>query len=180
MDHDTYPESYVSRILRSVKTIAMIGASGRDVRPSNIVMKYLLAKGYDVYPVNPGLAGKQVMGREVYGSLADIPVHIDMVDVFRGSDALPGIVDEILALDDRPDVLWTQLTVRNDEAARKAEAAGIKVVMDRCPKIEYGRHSGEIKWNGVNSRMISSKKPVMQKGYQALGIRPQRDRAQGD
>ena len=125
MDHDTYPESYISRILHSVKTIAMIGASGRDVRPSNIVMKYLLAKGYDVYPVNPGLAGQQVMGRTVYASLADIPVHIDMVDVFRGSDALPGVVDEILALEDRPDVLWTQLTVRNGECSAIRRSAPV-------------------------------------------------------
>jgi hypothetical protein len=176
MNHDEYPESYISEILRSVKTIAMIGASGRDVRPSNIVMKYLLDKGYTVTPVNPGLAGKDMLGQKVYASLADLPGPVDMVDVFRNSDALEGIVTEILQLDWKPKVLWAQLTVRNDEAARRAEAAGIKVVMNRCPKIEYGRHSREIGWNGVNSRIISSKKPIAQKGYQALGIRPQRDR----
>jgi len=108
-----------------------------------------------------------------YASLADIPWHIDMVDVFRGSDALPGIVDEILALKDRPDVLWAQLTVFHAEAGQRAEDAGLKVVMNRCPKIEYGRLSGEIRWSGVNSRIISSRKPVAQRGFQALGIRPQ-------
>ena len=171
MNHDSYPDSYIANILHSVKSIAMVGASAKDVRPSFIVMKYLLAKGYDVIPVNPGQAGKEILGQVVYARLSDIAQPIDMVDVFRGSDALPAIVDEILTLEPKPRVLWAQLTVRNDEAAAKAEAAGLKVVMNRCPKIEYGRHSGEIGWNGVNSRIISSKKPVVQRGFQALGIR---------
>lgn len=94
-----------------------------------------------------------------------------MVDIFRASDAVPPIVDEALALDPLPKVIWMQLGVRHEEAARKAEAAGVQVVMDRCPKIEYGRLSGEIGWNGVNSRLISSKKPVMRKGFQSFGIR---------
>jgi hypothetical protein len=172
MEHDHYSDAYISGILNSVKTIAMIGASPKDVRPSNIALKYLVAKGYRLFPINPGQAGKEMYGRMTYASLADIPEHIDMVDVFRGSHALPAIVDEILALDDRPDVLWAQLTVRNDEAARNAEAAGLKVVMNRCPKIEYGRLSGEISWSGVNSRVISSRKPVRGQGVQALGLRP--------
>ncbi|MDA4846835.1 CoA-binding protein [Hoeflea poritis] len=171
MNHDSYPDSYIANILHSVKSIAMIGASAKDVRPSYIAMKYLLAKGYEVHPVNPGQAGKEILGQMTYARLSDVPAPIDMVDVFRGSDALPAIVDEVLKMEPRPGVIWAQLTVRNDEAAAKAEAAGLKVVMNRCPKIEYGRHSGEIGWNGVNSRIISSKKPVLQSGYQALGIR---------
>ncbi|MEX3009351.1 CoA-binding protein [Hoeflea sp. TYP-13] len=171
MNHDKYEDAYIAGILHSVETIAMVGASPKDVRPSFIVMKYLLAKGYKVTPINPGHAGKEILGQTVFGHLSDVPHHIDMIEVFRGSSALPGIVDEVLALKDRPDVLWAQLTVRNDEAAERAEAAGMKVVMNRCPKIEYGRLSGEIGWNGVNSRVISAKKPVLQRGYQALGIR---------
>jgi len=166
MDHNSYSDHYISTILNSVKTIAMIGASPKDVRPSYIVMKYLLAKGYRVVPINPGQAGRMIQGQMTYAGLADVPEPVDMVDVFRGSDALPAIVSDILSLDNRPKVLWAQLSVRHDEAA------GLKVVMNRCPKIEYGRLSGEIGWNGVNSRVISSRKPVRRSGFQALGIRP--------
>jgi predicted CoA-binding protein len=134
-------------------------------------MKYMLDKGYSVVPVNPGQAGKLILGQMTYARLSDIPVPIDMVDVFRASDAVPGIVDETLSLDPLPKVVWMQLTVRHDEAAARAEAAGLKVVMDRCPKIEYARLSGEIGWNGVNSGMISSRKPVMRSGYQSYGLR---------
>ncbi|MGB6117736.1 MAG: CoA-binding protein [Mesorhizobium sp.] len=171
MNHDTYDNSYISQILRSVKTIAIVGASANEVRPSFFVTKYMIDKGYEVYPVNPGHAGKEILGRMTYASLADIPVAIDMVDIFRGSDAVPPIVDEALALDPKPKVIWMQLTVRHDEAAAKAEAAGLNVVMNRCPKIEYGRLSGEIGWNGVNSGTISSKRPVMRSGFQSFGIR---------
>jgi predicted CoA-binding protein/predicted enzyme related to lactoylglutathione lyase len=170
MDHSRYSDSYISGILNSVKTIAIVGASPNDVRPSFFVLKYLQAKGYDVYPVNPGHDDKEILGRKVYAKLADIPVPIDMVEVFRASDAAPGIVDQALALKPRPKVIWMQLGVSHDEAAAKAEAAGLKVVMNRCPKIEYGRLSGEISWSGVNSRIISSKKPVM-RGVQKLGMR---------
>jgi len=171
MDHDAYENAYISGILNSVKSVAIVGASANDVRPSFFVAKYLIDKGYDVYPVNPGQAGKEILGRPVYARLADIPVPVDMVDIFRASAAVPPIVDEVLALDPLPKVIWMQLTVRNDEAAAKAEAAGIKVVMNRCPKIEYARLSGEIGWNGVNSQVISSKKPLMRSGYQSFGIR---------
>ena len=135
------------------------------------MLKYLLNKGFDVYPVNPSQAGNEILGRKVYARLADIPVALDMVDIFRASDAVPGIVDEVLKLDPLPRVVWMQLTVRHDEAAARAEAAGIKVVMNRCPKIEYGRLSGEIAWTGVNSGVLSSKKPVMRSGFQSFGIR---------
>jgi predicted CoA-binding protein len=141
------------------------------VRPSFFVLKYLIAKGFTVYPVNPGQAGKEILGQRVYARLSDIPHPIDMVDIFRAPDAVPAIVDEALALDPLPKVIWMQLGVRNDGAAAKAEAAGLKVVMNRCPKIEYGKLSGEIGWNGVNSGVLSSKKPVMRGGFQSFGIR---------
>ena len=181
MDHDHYPDAYISGILSSVKTIAMVGASANEVRPSFFVMKYLIDKGipserlkaagYRVIPVNPGQAGKDILGQKVFARLADIPEAIDMVDVFRASEAVPAIVDEVLTLTPLPKVIWTQLTVRHDEAARKAEAAGIQVVMNRCPKIEYARLCGEIGWSGVNSRILSAKKPQMRQGFQSFGLR---------
>lgn len=171
MNHDAYDNAYISGILNSVKTVAMVGASANDVRPSFFVLKYLLAKGFSVFPINPGHAGKQILGRMTYAKLSDIPGPIDMVDIFRASNAVPPIVDEALALKPLPKVIWMQLTVRHDEAAAKAEAAGVKVVMNRCPKIEYGRLSGEIGWNGVNSGVLSAKKPLMRPGFQSFGVR---------
>lgn len=142
MNHDVYPDYYISDILRSTRTIALVGASPNAERPSHRVMAFLLRKGYTVFPVNPGQAGKEIHGQTVYATLADIPEPIDMVDVFRAADALPALVDEILALKVRPKVIWGQLAVRDDKAAEKAEAVGIKVVMDRCPAIEYPRLVG--------------------------------------
>jgi len=171
MNHDAYDNAYIAGILNSVKTIAMVGASANDVRPSYFVLKYLLGKGFSVFPINPGQAGKEILGRMTYARLADVPEPIDMVDVFRGSAAVPGVVDEVLRLDPLPKVVWMQLGVRHDEAAARAEAAGIKVVMNRCPKIEYGKLSGEIGWTGVNSGVLSSKKPLMRPGFQSFGVR---------
>jgi hypothetical protein len=171
VNHDAYPDAYISSILRSVRTVAVVGASANEARPSFFVLKYLIAKGFEVYPLNPGLAGKTLLDRPVFASLRDVPVPIDMVDVFRNAEAAAGVVDEALALAPPPKVIWMQLGVRNDAAAAKAEAAGIQVVMNRCPKIEYGRLSGEIGWAGVNSRTISSKKPVARSGFQRLGLR---------
>ncbi len=171
MNHDSYDQSYITGILASVKTIAIVGASANEVRPSFFVMKYLVGKAFEVFPVNPGQAGKEILGRMAYAKLADIPPPIDMVDIFRASNAVPGIVDEILALHPLPKVLWMQLTVRHDEAAAKAEAAGVSVVMNRCPKIEYARLAGEIGWSGVNSGIMSSKKPIMRSGFQSFGVR---------
>ncbi|ESZ57795.1 CoA-binding protein [Mesorhizobium sp. C120A] len=171
MNHDSYDNAYIGGILNSVKTIAMVGASANDVRPSFFVLKYLLAKGFSVFPINPGQAGKEILGRMTYASLADLPEPVDMVDIFRASAAVPGIVDEVLKLDPLPKVIWMQLGVRDDEAAARAEAAGIKVVMNRCPKIEYGKLSGEIGWTGVNSGVLSSKKPLMRSGFQSFGVR---------
>lgn len=171
MNHDAYDNAYIAGILNSVKTIAVVGASANDVRPSFFVMKYLLAKGFSVIPVNPGQTGKEILGQMTYARLADISVPVDMVDIFRASEAVPAIVDEVLGLEPLPKVIWMQLTVRNDEAAARAEAAGIKVVMNRCPKIEYARLAGEIGWNGINSGVISSKKPIMRAGFQSFGVR---------
>jgi len=137
-----YPDEYLRDILRSVKTIAMVGASAKEIRPSFRVMSFLLARGYHVIPVNPGFAGREIQGQKVYARLADIGERIDMVDVFRAPSALPGLVEEVLALDPLPMVLWTQLDVRDDEAAARAVRAGMKVVMDRCPAIEYPRLIG--------------------------------------
>ena len=171
MNHDSYDDAYISGILNEVRTIAVVGASANDVRPSFFVTKYLIDKGFVVFPVNPGQAGKEILGRPVFARLADIPEPVDMVDIFRASDAVPPIVDEALALKPLPKVICLQRSVRSDEAAAKAEAAGVKVVMNRCPKIEYGRLSGEIGWTGVNSRVISAKKPVMRDGFQSFGVR---------
>ena len=173
MNHDAYPDAYIRDILLGVKTIAMVGASANEARPSYIVFKYLIGRGYKLYGVNPGLAGTTLLGAPIVARLGDIGEPIDMVDIFRNSQAAGAIVDEALALDPKPKVIWMQLTVRNDEASARAEAQGVKVVMNRCPKIEYGRLSGEIGWNGVNSRILSSKRPQMMRGFQKFGL--QRD-----
>ncbi len=177
MDHDSYPDSYIAGILREAKSFAIVGASANTVRPSYFVQKYLLAKGYRVFPVNPGLAGGEILGQKVFANLAALEEPVDVIDIFRNSAAALGIVKEALALKDKLgiEVVWMQLGVRNDEAARLAEEAGMKVVMNRCPKIEYGRISGEIAWAGVNNRMISSQKPaILGKGYQQLSIRKEK------
>ena len=170
MTHDSYPDDLIRSILKSTKTIALVGASANEVRPSYFVLKYLLGRGYRMFPVNPGIAGTEILGAKVYGSLAEIPEPLDMVEIFRNSEAADGIVDEALALDPLPKVIWMQLSVRNDAAAARADARGVQVIMNRCPKIEYGRISGEIGWTGVNTRMLSSKKPAMMKGFQKFTI----------
>lgn len=170
MNHDTYSDKYIKTILDEVKTVAMVGASANTVRPSYFVLKYLLAKGYEVWPINPGQAGKEILGQTVYASLQDLPGTPDMIDIFRNSEAAGQIVDDVLESGQLPKVIWMQLTVRHDAAAKRAEAAGIKMVMDRCPKIEYGRLSGEIGWAGVNSRTVSAKRPKLKSGYQHRGL----------
>jgi predicted CoA-binding protein len=156
VDHDDYPDKYLREILGRVKTIAMVGASTNWNRPSFFAMKYLQHKGYRVIPVNPGAAGQTLLGEKVYASLREIPDKIDMVDIFRNAAAAGPIVDEAIAIG--APVVWMQLGVRNDEAAARAEAAGLTVVMNRCPKIEYGRLHGELSWGGINSGIISSKR----------------------
>jgi uncharacterized protein len=174
MNHDAYPDNYIRGILNSVKTIAVVGVSPKDNRPSYFVFKYLQERGYRMIPVNPGQADKEILGQKVYASLADIPVPVDMVDIFRASEHVLPIVQEALALERQPKVIWMQLTVRNDEAAALAEAAGMNVVMNRCPKIEYGRLSSEIGWIGVNSRVLSSKRAhPLGKGVQRMGLKPE-------
>ncbi|GLH75820.1 CoA-binding protein [Bradyrhizobium sp. SSBR45G] len=165
MNHDTYPDDYIRGILNGVKVIAMVGASPSEIRPSFFAFKYLVQRGYDMIPVNPGHVGKSLMGRPFVASLADIGRPLDMVDIFRSSQHIMPVVDEALKLSPLPKVIWMQLGARDDAAAEKAEAAGMKVVMNRCPKIEYGRLSSEISWMGVNSRTISAKRaPIPTQG----------------
>jgi len=159
MNHDLYSDAYIADILSSHRTIAMVGASPNASRPSYFAMKYLLTKGFSVIPVNPGHAGKDILGQTVYATLADIPGPVDIVDIFRNSKAALPITRDAIAIGAK--VVWMQLGVRNGEAAKLAEEAGLKVVMNRCPKIEYGRLSGELGWAGVNSRTLSSKRPVL-------------------
>jgi uncharacterized protein len=158
-----YSDEFIRSILRATKTIAMVGASGNEMRPSYFAMKYLLDKGFVVRPVNPGLAGKDILGQKVYASLHEVPAPVDMVDIFRASDAAPGIVREALAEKDRLGLktIWMQLGVISEEAAALAREAGLNVVMDRCPKIEYGRLSGEISWMGINRKLIDNRKPLL-------------------
>lgn len=161
MNHDSYSDTYIRGILNTVKTIAMVGASEKENRPSYFAFKYLLERGYKMIPVNLGHAGEQMLGQQIYARLADIPEPVDMVDIFRASQYALPVVREALALNPRPQVIWMQLGIRNDEAAALAEANGMKVVMNRCPKIEYGRLSSEIAWMGVNTRTISSRKATI-------------------
>ena len=170
VDHDAYADDWLREILRSVKTVAIVGASANEVRPSFFVLKYLIAKGYDVTAINPGRAGGTIAGAPVVASLADLPGPVDMVDVFRRPEALPGVAAEIMAMAELPKVVWLQLGIRDDAVARALEMAGIQVVQDRCPKIEYARLCGEIGWTGFNRRTISARKPKLSKGFQHYGL----------
>src|SRR5450631_3894918 len=175
LDPIPYTDAKLRRILSTVRTIAMVGASTNWNRPSYFVMKYLQGKGYRVIPVNPGAAGQNLLGETVRANLAEIAEPIDMVQIFRRSEAVPPIIDEAIAAG--AIVIWMQLGVRHESAAAKAEAAGLTVIMDRCPKIEFGRLGGELSWSGVNSGIISSKrrqapkpsvnKPLVEKDEQA-------------
>ena len=169
--HDYYSDALIRSVLTSVKTIAVVGASDNPARPSYLVFKYLMQRDFKVIPVNPGRVGHTMLGVPFMATLADIHEPVDMVNIFRASEAALGVVDDALALVPLPKIIWMQLGVSNAAAAEKAEAAGLTVIMNRCPKIEYGRLSGEISWQGVNSRIISSKKPVLAgKGVQKLGL----------
>src|SRR5262245_22061902 len=171
MNNDNYDDSYIRGILNTVKTIAMVGASAKDNRPSYFAFKYLMERGYNMIPINPGLAGKELLGRKIYGRLSEVPEPIDMIDIFRAANYAVPVVQEALTLTPKPRVIWMQLTVRNDEAAALAEANGMKVVMNRCPKIEYGRLSSEIGWMGINSRTLSSKRArVLGGGVQRMSL----------
>jgi uncharacterized protein len=170
MNHDGYDDGYIRGILNASKTIAMVGVSANVSRPSYFAFKYLLERGFHMIPVNPGLKG-DLLGQKAYGSLLDIPEPVDMVDIFRSSQYAPAIVEEALKMRPRPRVIWMQLGIRNDEAARLAEANGLKVVMNRCPKIEYGRLSSEISWMGVNTRTLTAKKAkILGGGIQRMAL----------
>ena len=171
MSHESYDDTYIRGILNTVKTIAMVGVSAKDSRPSYFAFKYLLERGYRMIPVNPGLADKDLLGQKAYARLADIPEPVDMVDIFRASPFVLPIVEEALKMQPRPRVVWMQLGIRNDAAAALAEQNGIKVVMNRCPKIEYGRLSSEISWMGVNSRTLTSKRAqISGRGIQRMSL----------
>ena len=160
LEDDTHITDDLLAILRDTRTIAMVGASPKWNRPSYFAMKYLQEKGYRVIPVNPGQAGKEILGERVYASLAEIPDSFEMVDIFRNSEAAGPVTDEAIAVakDKGIKVIWMQLGVINHEAAERARAAGLTVVMDRCPKIEFGRLNAELSWGGFNSRIISAKR----------------------
>src|SRR5207302_5028349 len=165
LDPIPYSDAQLRAILERVKTIAMVGASSNWNRPSYFVMKYLQGKGYRVIPVNPGIAGQELLGEKVYAGLRDITDPIDMVDVFRPAREAPHIVEDAIAIG--APVLWMQLGIRNDAAAARAEAAGIEVIMNRCPKIEFGRLGGELSWSGVNSGIIQNRAPQAPRSRQA-------------
>lgn len=151
-----YSPSLLTRLLKETNTIALVGASPDWRKASHIVMKYLLSKGFDVTPVNPRAAGQEILGKPVVASLAEIDHPIDMVDIFRNSEAAGGLTDEAIAINAK--IVWMQLGVVNEEAAARAEASGLTVIMDRCPKFEYGRLSGEGGWMGLPSNIITSKR----------------------
>jgi len=159
MNHDRYDDLYLRRILRETKTIAMVGLSANWNRPSFFAAKYLLDRDYKVLPVNPAAKGQEILGQKVYGALDELPMKADMVDIFRNSEAAGPITDE--AIKHGAKVVWMQLGVVNPEAAQRAEAAGLKVVMNRCPKIEHSRLAGTIEWHGIASGVITSKKRAL-------------------
>ena len=169
-DHDTYSDEHLRNVLRSVRSIAVVGASSNSNRPSSFVTRYMGQKGYRMVPVNPGHPGEQIAGFTASASLAELEEPVDMVDVFRRIEALPEVTDEILAMSVLPKVVWFQLGLRDDEIAGRLEAAGITVIQDRCPKIEYARLCGEIGWTGFNRRTISARKPKLAKGFQAFTL----------
>jgi len=142
MNHDSYSDAYLRELLSGVRTIAVVGISPRPIRPSHSVAAYLKGVGYRIIPINPGHAGGRILGEPVFARLADVPEPIDMVDIFRRTEALAGVVAEAIALKPRPRVVWMQLGLRDDAAAARAETAGIAVVMDHCSKIEHGRLIG--------------------------------------
>lgn len=156
VDHNSYPDSYIREILRNVRSIAMVGASATWNRPSNFAMKYLLKKGFKVIPVNPGAAGQKICGETVFPDLSSLSGTVDMVDIFRPAEDVPELVEEAIKIGAK--VFWMQLEIRHAEAAKRAEEAGLQVVMDRCPKIEYARLTGELGWNGINTGVISNRR----------------------
>ncbi len=164
--HDSYTDDFLRGVLKRMRSVAVVGFSSNPVKASYFVAKYLRDKGYTGYPVNPGIAGQEVLGLTVRASLEDLPAPPDMVDIFRNAQAASGVTDEAIAAGAK--VVWMQLGVRNDEAAARAEAAGLTVVMDRCPKIEYQRLFGEIGRIGVNSDVLVNKKQKLTRTFKKL------------
>ena len=158
---DQYSDPLIREILRDCKTFAMVGASTNTQRPSYFAGQYMTKKGYRVIPVNPGAAGKTLFGEQIQPSLAAIQDPVDLVQVFRRAELIPEVLDAVLVMDPLPKVFWLQLGIVNHECAAKAEAAGMTVIMNRCPKIEYGRLSGELGWNGINTRVVTARKRAL-------------------
>lgn len=158
-DHSHYPDTYIHSILSYVKSIAIVGVSDNWTRPSFFAMKYLQQKGYKFYPVNPVTKADEILGEPVYSSLDEIPVTVDMVEIFRNSDDAAKITED--AIDHGAKIVWMQLGVNNEEAALQAEKNSVRVIMNRCPKIEYSRLNGELSWHGFNSGIISSKRRLV-------------------
>ncbi len=165
-----YSDAFLRQILGETRTIAMVGVSSNWVRPSNFAMKYLQEKGYRVIPVNPREAGSRIHDEPCYASLAEIPGSFELVDIFRRSEFAGSIVDEAIALrtDKGIRTVWMQLGVFDQAAAERAEASGLSVVMDRCPKIEFGRLHHELSWGGINSGVISSRRPRLRPRHQSI------------
>ena len=161
-----YSDELMKRVLGSVKTVAVVGVSASEAKPSHFVMKYMQGKGYRCIPVNPGLAGQTLLGEKVYPDLKSIPEAVDMVDIFRNSEAAGAVTDDAIAIGAK--VVWMQLGVINDAAAKRAEDAGLIVIMDRCPKMEYSRFSGEFGWVGRNSRIIDNRRKPLGAGRAAV------------
>ena len=158
----TYSDDHLSKILKRTKSVAIVGVSANPVRPSYFVARYLALKGFKVIPVNPGLAGQKLFGAQVHADLSSVPERVDMVDVFRRSEAVPAIVDEALSRWPDLQTIWMQIGVEHAEATAKAEAQGVDVIQNRCPKIEYQRLFGELRMGGFNTGVISSRLPAGQ------------------
>ena len=153
----SYSDVFLRNLLNDVKTVAVVGISSNPVRPSYFVARYLGLKGYRVIPINPGLAGQELFGEAVYPDLASVPDEVDMVDIFRRSEAVPTIVEEALERWPNLKAVWMQIGVESAEGRAMAEARGVQVVESRCPKIEYQRLFGELRMGGFNTGIISSK-----------------------
>ncbi len=153
---ESYSDDLIREILHNIKIVALVGASANWTRPSFFVMKYLQHKGYRVIPVNPGAAGKEILDERVYGGLTDIPDNVDMVDCFRAAEFIPEIATDAVAIGAK--ILWMQLGIRSSEATKIGEAAGLTVIQNRCPKIEYARLTGEIGYMGFNTGVISARR----------------------
>ena len=165
-----YSDELIKRVLGSTKTIAIVGVSASPAKASHMVMRYMQGKGYRCIPVNPGLAGQVLLGEKVYADLKSIPEKVNMVDIFRNSEAAGGVSDDAVAIGAK--VVWMQLSVVNEAAAERAEAAGLTVIMDRCPKMEYSRFSGEFGWVGRNSRIIDNRRKPLGAGRAAVSRAP--------